>query len=163
MRTASSTVVEGPLEALHERSRPPGAWAVAYHRRIVPLSIDQVARLFQDVPSWVLWDPDVVAADHVQGLEGQPGMVCHLTVGTRALGLQFAQVMMGTSETATVFAGGRNPGWRFIDAIRLTQVGASTEIHRRLEIQLPGPLGLLGPVVAALAGRYLHRSLSALS
>lgn len=140
-----------------------GTWVCAQHREILPFPVDQLAALIADVPAWVLWDPSIVRVEHDQGLAGRPGMVCHVVVGARAAGASFTQMMMGADVNAIVFAGGRGDRWRFIDLFELTPVGDTTELRRRLRIEIHGWVRLMSPLVKLLARRYLARSLTALT
>ncbi|HEX2153982.1 MAG TPA: SRPBCC family protein [Acidimicrobiia bacterium] len=138
-------------------------WVWTERGETIPLPLERLAALIRDVPAWVLWDPSVVRVEHDSGPLAEAGMVCQLVIGTRAAGVSLSQMTMAVSERAIVFAGGQNGRWRFIDVFELSPQRETTEVHRRLEIELQGWMRLFRPLVAVVARRYLRRALDALT
>jgi hypothetical protein len=142
---------------------PPESGWTAAAEEVVPVPLDLAEHIIRDTPSWALWNPGIVQVEHREGVPGEEGMLCRLSVGNRRLSSDMLQMLIGSSDHTTIFAGGGHR-WRFIEVIRLRARGRhATAIHRRVEIHLCGRARWFGSLVRMYAARHLRRSLSALS
>ena len=159
--TVASVTERHPAHRLPAR---PASWWTASTRRAVPLSPHDVDRLVRDVPAWSLWDPLVSGATLEHGRLGEPGMLCRVTLGHGPTARDAVVELVASDPPRTaVFAGHIGRRCRFIDVVDVVGRDGGAEVSRRLELLLSGSARLIGPLLAALAGRYLRRSFERLT
>jgi hypothetical protein len=140
------------------------SWWAASTRHTVPLSPSDMDRLVRDAPARALWDPLVSSVALEAGRAGEPGMVCRVVLGNGPVTRDAVVELVASDPPRTVvLAGHVGRRCRFIEVVEIVGRDGGTEVSRRLELLLSGSARLVGPLLTALARRYLRRSFAFLT
>lgn len=158
-------VDEGVVDSHRSSTSARSKWTVLEVRRTIRLELEDADALVRDIATWPLWNPTVAQTTTPEGSSSSsPGVMSRVVLGERPLRAQLWYMQVATDRKGTtVFAGNWGRYCRFIDVVEMSGRGSSTDVIRRVELMVTGPLRMAHRALTRVARSRVRRTFDLLS